>query len=466
MSDVAIAERTLPHSLEAERAVIGAALLHPDAFGEAAQVLEPSHFFRDAHRRVWDHMRRLSTKHVELDLLTVKDSLIKSGELDDIGGPAYLMSLTDGVPRSSHIGEYARIVREKWRLRSAIYAANKILVEAYEAEDDAQIVVDRAEQALFEIAASIGTGGFRKLSEILPQLLEQIEAWSQSQSGVTGLSTGFRDLDGQTRGLQPGNLIILAARPSQGKSALALNIAKNVAAQGSTVGVFSLEMSETELAVRALTDEARINGHRLQAGYVRETDWGRIAHAIGILAEYPLYIDESPFVTAFDIRTRARRLKAEHDLSLLVIDYTQLMVGHERRENRALELGAVSRMLKAIAKELKIPVIALSQLSRKLEERTDKRPILSDLRESGALEQDADMVWFIHRPVHFEKSQRGDYQNMTPAEYETLAELIIAKQRNGPVGTVELTWRKEETRFEDRNFDSQVADQRLPMGDR
>lgn len=454
------ADRTIPHNLEAEQAVLGACLLNPEALGEALGLLEPGHFFRDAHRRIWAHMQALALKHVEVDTVTLKASLTAAHEVDEVGGPAYIASLTDGVPRSTNVAHYARIVRELAQLRAAIFAANKILADAYDADQDARAVLEQAERAFFEIASTTGAGGgFKRIGEVLPRLMDQIEAWCQTGTGITGLSTGFADIDAMTRGLQPGNLIILAARPSMGKSALALNIAQHVASQGGTVGFVSLEMSEDELAVRALTAEAHLDGHQLQRGRVGDRDWGVIAHAIGQLDGTPLYVDDSPFLTVFDVRTRARRLKQEHGLALLVVDYAQLMVGHEKRENRALELGAVSRMLKAIAKELHVPVIALSQLSRELEKRTDKRPILSDLRESGALEQDADLVLFIYRPEVYE----GD--NPRP-EHVGLAEIIIAKQRNGPIGTVELTWQKQQTRFANRARESYAADQRLPMGDR
>jgi replicative DNA helicase len=317
-------------------------------------------------------------------------------------------------------------------------------------------VLDRAEQTIFDILHTDRAGGFQRLGDIMPGDFRQIEAWCQSQHGVSGVASGFVDLDRMTRGFQPGNLVIIAARPAMGKSALVLNIAQHVATAGQTVGFFSLEMSNDELGIRTLTAEARVDGYRLQRGWVRESEWARLSAALGVLSDLPLYIDESPFVTVLDIRSRARRLKAVKGLALLVVDYTQLMIGHERKENRTLELAAITRALKALAKDLQIPVLALSQLNRDLERRENKRPLLSDLRDSGSLEQDADLVIFIYRDevYHEHTVDKG------------VAELIISKQRNGPIGTVKLAWIPEETRFANLTAQQEPEDRRLPMGDR
>lgn len=449
-------DRVAPQSLDAETSVLGAILTHGELIADAAEHLQPAHFFRLAHGIIFDHMLRLAAAQKPIDFLTVKESLQATRQLEDIGGPAYLAGLCDGVPRASNIGEYAEIVRARFRQRQIIAAATKLLSEAYDADEDARDVLDRAEQTLFELGQGEVRSDFKRLSAILPGLMDQIEAWCSTKQGITGVPSGFLDLDDMTRGFQPGNLILLAARPSMGKSGLALNIAQHVAGLGKTVGIFSLEMSETELAVRTLTAEAEIDGHRLQRGRVRESEWGRLSQAMQTLGGLNLYIDESPFITVFEMRSRARRLKAAQGLDLLIVDYTQLMIGTERRENRTLELGAISRALKALAKDLKIPIIALSQLSRKVEERTDKRPMLSDLRESGALEQDADLVLFIYRESVYHE---------TPENLRR-AEIIIGKQRNGPIGTVTLGWMPEQTKFVNFTDLSSAADQRLPMGDR
>jgi replicative DNA helicase len=434
-----IFERTLPHNLEAEKALLGAVLMFDQAALDVAGLVSAPEFFRDAHRRIFQAIQNLSIRRIAVDLVTVKDALAASGELESVGGPMYLASLTDGVPRSTNVPSYAAIVREKARLRTLIAGAKRLLSEAYEAGEDAGVVLDRAEQVLFDLGKHDTTGGFKRLSALLPAVLEQIEGWCQTKTGVSGVASGFTELDGYTRGFQPGNLVIIAARPAMGKSALVLNIAQHVASAGQVVGLYSLEMSESELAIRTLTAAAGIDGHRLQRGYVRDSEWGRIAAAMGTLSELPLFIDDSPFITAMEMRSRARRLKAEHGLDLLIVDYTQLMLGNEgdKRENRTLELAGITRALKGLAKELKIPVIALSQLSRRVEERQDKRPMLSDLRESGSLEQDADLVIFIYRAAVYKDTEENRH----------LAELIIGKQRNGPIGTVRLGWQPEQTRF-------------------
>lgn len=448
-------ERTLPHDLDAERAVLGAILLHGDQLSEAAEHLTAAHFFRQAHREIYEHLTGLAIHGVEIDYLTLVDALDRSGKLEAIGGRPYLTALVDGLPARTHIAEYARIVREKADLRAIILAAQHLQALAFEGEDTARAVLDRAEQVLFEIAEGREAGGFKRLSAILPALMAQIEAWHQ-EKGITGLPTGLRDFDELTRGLQPANLILIAARPSMGKSALALNIAQHVAGLGKTVGLFSLEMSEEELGIRTITAEARVDGHRLQRGYLGERDFGRLAMALGKLGTLPVFIDATPFITIFEMRSRARRLKAQAGLDLLIVDYMQLMEGDPQAENRNLALAGISRGLKALAKDLGIPVIVLSQVNRQCETRADKRPLLADLRDSGALEQDADLVVFIYR---------DEVYNPGEAATQGLAELILAKQRNGPIGTVKVCWMKQYTRFENLATDF-AEDRRLPMGER
>jgi replicative DNA helicase len=443
MADGAVAERTLPHNLEAERSVLGAILLHNDAFNLAAEVVDAADFFRDAHRRIFDKMVALAERGHAIDLVTLKEELGRSGELDEVGGPAYIAALVDGVPRSTNVEHYARIIKEKATLRNLIFSANRILANAYDAEEDAEIILDRAEHAIFEIADDKVREGFVSVRELAQSSLDTIEKLHAHKGLVTGVPTGFTDLDELTSGLQPSDLIIVAARPSMGKTSLVLNVAQHVGTKTDmTVGLFSLEMSKEQLFLRMLTAEARIDAHRLRGGFLGERDWGRLSQAIGTLSETKIFIDDTPSIGVLEMRAKCRRLAAEHDLHLVIVDYIQLMQGRGRFENRTLELGSISRSLKGLAKELRVPIVVLSQLSRAPEARADHRPQLSDLRESGALEQDADLVVFIYRDdVYGDKSQ-------PPAESQGIAELIIGKQRNGPTGVVKLAFLREFTRFE------------------
>jgi replicative DNA helicase len=434
------AERTLPHNLEAERSVLGAILVHNDAFNLAAQVIDERDFFRDAHRRIFDKMIALNERSAAIDFVTLKEELSRAGELDDVGGPAYIASLADGVPRATNVEYYARIVKEKSTLRNLIYAANKILSNAYEAEQEPDVILDEAETAIFSVADDRLKAGFVPMRDLVKESFPKIERLFEQKRLVTGVPTGFADLDEMTRGLQPGDLIIIAARPSMGKTSLVLNIAQFVAVQPAmTAGVFSLEMSKESLFLRLLTSEAQIDSHRLMSGAIGQKDYGRISHALESLSAMQLFIDDTAGIGVMEMRAKARRLQAEHGLNLLVVDYIQLMSGRGRFENRTLELAALSRSLKGLAKELHVPIVVLSQLSRAPEARSDHRPQLSDLRESGALEQDADVVVMIYR---------DDVYNKDPSsENAGIAELIVAKQRNGPTGVVKLAFLREQTRF-------------------
>jgi replicative DNA helicase len=443
MPDVAVAERTLPHNLEAERSVLGAILLHNEAFNLAAEVIDAADFYRDAHRRIFDKMVKLAERNHAIDLITLKEELGRSGDLDEVGGPAYIAALVDGVPRSMNIEHYARIIKEKATLRNLIFTANKILASAYQGEEEADVVLDQAEHAIFAIADDKVRDGFVSLRDLAQSSLDTIEQLHARKELVTGVPTGFTDLDELTSGLQPSDLVIVAARPSMGKTSLVLNIAQHVGTKTSrTVGIFSLEMSKEQLFLRMLTAEARIDAQRMRRGYLGERDWGRLSQAIGTLSEAKIFIDDTPSIGVLEMRAKSRRLAAEHQLDLIIIDYIQLMQGRGRFENRTLELASISRSLKALAKELRVPVVVLSQLSRAPESRSDHRPQLSDLRESGALEQDADVVMFIYREeMYADKGQ-------PPAEGDGVAELIIGKQRNGPIGVVKLAFIREFTRFE------------------
>ncbi len=441
MPETVVAERTLPHNLEAERSVLGAILLHNDAINRAAEVIDSGDFFRDAHRRIFDKMVRLSERGGAIDLVTLKEELGRSGELDEVGGPAYIAALVDGVPRSTNVEHYARIIKEKSTLRSLIFSANKILAAAYDAEEDADVVLDRAEHAIFAIADDRVRDGFVSLRDLTHASLDTIEKLHGRKELVTGVPTGFTDLDELTSGFQPSDLVIVAARPSMGKTSLVLNIAQHVGTRtGLTVGVFSLEMSKEQLFLRMLTAEARIDAHRLRGGFLGERDWDRLSRAIGTLSEAKIFIDDSPSIGVLEMRAKCRRLAAEHGLNLVIVDYIQLMQGRGRFDNRTLELASISRSLKGLAKELNVPLVVLSQLSRAPESRSDHRPQLSDLRESGALEQDADVVVFIYRPDQYGDKVAPDAQGM--------AEIIVGKQRNGPTGLIRLAFIREFTRFE------------------
>jgi replicative DNA helicase len=437
---VAAAERTLPHNLEAERSVLGAILVHNDAFNLAAQVITPADFYRDAHRRIFDRMIALSERNDAIDFVTLKEELSRAGDLDEVGGPAYIASLADGVPRATNVEYYARIVKEKSTLRNLIYAANKIVTNAYEADQDADLILDQAETAIFAVADDRLKAGFVPMRDLVKESFPKIEQLFEQKRLVTGVPTGFADLDEMTRGFQRGDLIIVAARPSMGKTSLVLNISQHVAIQPDmTVGLFSLEMSKESLFLRLLTSEARIDSHRLLSGALRQQDYSNISHALETLSAMKLYIDDTANIGVLEMRAKSRRLQAEHGLSLIVVDYIQLMNSRGRFENRTLELAAISRSLKGLAKELNVPIVVLSQLSRAPEARSDHRPQLSDLRESGALEQDADVVALIYRDDVYNKNEDNPDAGT--------AELIIAKQRNGPTGVVKLAFLREQTRF-------------------
>ena len=438
---VAAAERTLPHNLEAERSVLGAILVHNDAFNEAAQVIDAQDFYRDAHRRIFDSMVALNERHQAIDFVTLKEELSRGGDLDEVGGPAYVASLADGVPRATNVEYYARIVKEKSTLRNLIYAANKILANAYGADQEPDLILDEAESAIFSVADDRLKAGFVPMRDLVKESFPKIELLFEQKRLITGVPTGFVDLDAMTRGFQPGDLVIIAARPSMGKTALALNIAQYVALQPEhTVGVFSLEMSKESLFLRLLTSEAQLDSHRLMSGAIGQKDYSRISHALETLSAMRLHIDDTASLGVLEMRAKARRLQSEQKgLSLLVIDYIQLMSGRGRFENRTLELASISRSMKGLAKELNVPVVILSQLSRAPEARSDHRPQLSDLRESGALEQDADVVLLLYRE---------DAYNRDPNHPDAgTAEVIVGKQRNGPTGVVRLAFLREQTRF-------------------
>ncbi len=439
-----MADRTLPHNLEAEKSVLGAILINNQAFNQAAEVIDAQDFFRDAHRRIFEKMVGLTDRSEPVDFVTLTDELTRSGELEEVGGPAYVSGLTDGVPRSANVEYYARIVKEKSTLRRLIQASNEVLVRAYDAEEDADDLLDEAERTIFSIAEGRMRSGFVKLSELVDggyAMLEQLQA---NRGLVTGVPSGFVELDEMTSGFQKSDLVIVAARPAMGKTSFVMNIALNAALEaGKSVGVFSLEMSKEQLFLRMLTSEARVDAHRFRGGFLGEQDYERLNGAFARLHDAKVFIDDTASAGILEMRAKSRRLKLEHGLDMLIIDYLQLMQGRGRFDNRQQELASISRSLKILAKELQIPILALSQLSRATETRADHRPQLSDLRESGALEQDADVVMFIYREEVYAQNE----EEKRP-EVEGMAEIIIGKQRNGPIGSVPLAFLKQYTRFE------------------
>ncbi|NLG83434.1 MAG: replicative DNA helicase [Firmicutes bacterium] len=432
-------ERIPPQNIEAERSTLGSMLLEREAVFKAQEILRAEDFYREAHRIIWNTITALVDRGEPVDLVTVTEYLRSRGQLEQIGGTGYLTGLVNSVPTAANVEYYARIVEEKSILRSVITAATEIAAAGYDETRDALSVLDEAEQRIFAIAQRRKNQGVTPLRSVLIPAFERIEKMHESKGGITGVPTGFPDFDRLTAGLQPSDLIILAARPSIGKTTFALNIAQRASIDYRIpVVVFSLEMSKEQLALKLLCAEAGVDMQRLRSGRLSEDDWPRLSRALGVLSEANMFIDDTPNLTAMEVRAKARRIKAEHGLGLIVIDYLQLMQGRGRVENRQQEVSEISRSLKALARELSVPVLALSQLSRAVEQRTSKVPTLADLRESGSLEQDADIVAFLYRE---------DYYN-PETEMPNVTELIIAKHRNGPLGRVRFYFRKECSTFE------------------
>jgi len=436
-----------PHSVEAEQSVLGGLLLESSALDRVADLITEEDFYRHEHRLIFRQIVRLSEMAKPVDVITVAEALEIAGELDKVGGLTYLGSLAQNVPSAANIRRYGEIVRERSIMRKLVEVGSDIASSAYNPTGrDAAQLLDEAESKVFEIAeaGSHGKQGFVPMPPLLTQVVERIETlYARDNPGdVTGIATGFTDIDRMTSGLQPGELIIVAGRPSMGKTAFSINIAENVALDSKLpVAIFSMEMGATQLALRMLGSVGKLNQHDLRTGRLQDDDWGRLTHALGRLHDAPIHIDESAALSAMDLRARSRRLHRQNSgLGLIVVDYLQLMSSNvgKASENRATEISEISRSLKALAKELHVPVIALSQLNRGLEQRPNKRPVMSDLRESGAIEQDADLILFIYRDEV--------YNSDSPDKGK--AEIIIGKQRNGPIGKVELAFRGEYTRFD------------------
>lgn len=445
-------DRTPPHNIEAEQSIIGAIFIDPEAFHTAAEILIPEDFYRASHQRIFASMIALSDRGEPIDVVTVTAYLHNAQQLEEAGGVQYLSQVAESVPTSANIGYYCRIVEEKALLRRLIRSATDIVTSSFERQDDVEDVLNEAEKSILDVSSRKNSGAFKNIKDVLIEVYDNIEQLHQQNADVTGIPTGFRDLDRITSGFQPNDLIIIAARPSVGKTAFALNVAQNVAVNtDENVAIFSLEMGAEQLVQRMLCAEGNIDAQRLRNGQLQADDWTKLTMAMGSLSNAGIYIDDTPGIRVADIRSKCRRLKQEHGLGLILIDYLQLIQGSiNSRENRQQEVSEISRSLKGLARELNVPLIALSQLSRGVESRQDKRPMMSDLRESGSIEQDADIVGFLYRDDYYDSE----------SEKQNIIEIIISKQRNGPVGTVELAFVKEYNKFVD--LDHRYSESDIP----
>lgn len=431
-------EKTLPQNIDAEQSVLGALFLDREAVYKVSRFLRPEDFYLESHRLIYEAMLSLEEEGRPVDLISVTNRLSEQGVLDKIGGATYVASLAGLMPTAAHVEYHARIVEEKALLRNLIQIATRIAGLGYEGTEDVDRLIDEAERMLLELTARRSSTFFSTLQEVLIQVLKQIEERFRNKCYIGGVTSGFADLDRLCCGLQPGDLIIVAGRPAMGKTSFALSIAHHIALQQQLpVAVFSLEMSKEQLVQRILCAEARVDQQKVRSGNLTDGDWARLSMAAARLARAPLYIDDSALLSVRQVRAKAKRLQAEKGLGLIVIDYLQLMQAARRAENRQQEITEISRSLKGLAKDLQVPVLALAQLSRQVESRMDKRPIMSDLRDSGSIEQDADVVMFIYRDEYYNPD----------TEKRSVAEIIVAKQRNGPTGVVELAFLKEFTRF-------------------
>ena len=434
-------EKPLPSSEESERAILGAILLDNALIAQAIEQLQPSDFYLPLHRQIFKAMIALFEQSQRIDPILIGEELKKEGILDSIGGVSTVTNLTFGLPHFSDLTSYTKVVKDKSTVRNLIKVCNQITSEALAEEDDASAILDNAERLIFALAEERTRQGFSHIQPVAETVFQKVQEFAKREShALTGLATGFADLDQKTSGLQPTDLIILAGRPSMGKTALGLTIAQNAATQeNAVIAVFSLEMSKEQLVMRMLSSEARVDAHRFRTGFLIQDEWGRIANAVAKLSEARFFIDDTPGISVLEMRAKTRRLVAEQKkLDLIMVDYMQLMTGSGRVESRQQEVSQISRELKGLAKELGVPVLALSQLSRAAEARNPPKPLMSDLRESGSIEQDADLVAFIYREEYYKPTD----------ENAGIAEVIIAKQRNGPTGTVKLAFLKEFTRFE------------------
>lgn len=438
---MALPERVPPQNIEAEQAVLGAMLIKKEAIIEVQEILQPDDFYRETHRIIYEAMVRLQNNDEAVDLVTLTEELRKTDMLDKVGGLGFITQLANIVGTAANVGYHAKIVKEKAELRNLINVATEIAGKAYEDSDEVENLMDEAEKKILAVASRQGGGAFEPMKNIVMRTFERINVLYESKGGLTGISSGFKDLDKLTAGLQKSDLILVAARPSMGKTAFTLNIASYVGLHGGSVAFFSLEMSKEQLMQRMLCSEGGIDASRLRTGQLDEMEWNKLVGVADRMSRAPIYIDDTAGITVMELRSKARRLKAEHGLDLIIIDYLQLMQGRASKnsDNRQQEISEISRSLKALARELDVPVIALSQLSRSVESRQIKKPMLSDLRESGSLEQDADIVMFLYREDYYDKD----------TENKNITEIIVAKHRNGPVDSVQLFFQKEYTKFRD-----------------
>lgn len=431
-----------PQNIEAEESILSAILIDNSSLYDIVEILSPDDFYKSAHSKIYSAVLDLFTKNEPIDLVTLANQLQTDGQLDAAGGASYLANLVESVPLAVNAKHYAKIIHDKASLRRLIETAHQIVKHCFDSKGEVDDVIDFSENAIFKITEDKFRPSFFPIKDIIEKNIDTIEERQGNKALVTGVSTGFSRLDNLTAGFQNSDLIILAGRPSMGKTAFALNIARNAAIETNTpVAVFSLEMSKEQLSMRMLCAEASVDSAKLRSGFFSKKDWMNLTDAAGVLSEAPIYIDDSPDLTALEIRAKSRRLKIDKDIGLIVVDYLQLMRGRHSAERRDLEISDISRSLKALAKELEVPVLALSQLNRKLEERSDKRPQLSDLRESGALEQDADVVAFIYRDEVYNREENNPQKG--------IAEILLRKQRNGPTGDVALKFFDAYTRFEE-----------------
>lgn len=433
-----VMQRIPPNSLEAEQSVLGAMLLDKEAISAATEIISGEDFYREAHKEIFEAIVDIYDKGEPVDLITLTEKLKMRNTLDAVGGITYLTNLMDAVPTTHNVRYYAKIIEDKSLLRRLIRASNDIISKSYEGGEEVGEIIDSAEKGIFNISLKRSTQGYVHVKNILNSNFDKIEQLYLNQGKITGVPTGFTDLDAKLSGLQNSDLVLIAARPSMGKSSFMMNIVQHAAVREKvTTAIFSLEMSKEQLTQRLLCAEALIDAHRLRIGDINEDEWVKLARAMGPLSEAPIYIDDTPAISVTEMRAKCRRLKLEHNLGLVVIDYLQLMQGRVNAESRQQEISEISRSLKALAREINVPVVALSQLSRAPEMRADHRPILSDLRESGAIEQDADVVMFLYRDEYYHPD----------SDKKNIGEVIIAKQRNGPTGTVELVWLGQFTKF-------------------
>ncbi len=432
-------EQIPPQNIEAEIAVLGSMLISEDAIAQTIETLAPNYFYKDVHRKIFETIVELYDSNSPVDLITLSEELKKKGILEEVGGPAYLALIANSVPSAANVQYYAKMVKEKYILRSLINVSTEIIKRCHQSAEDVDELLDSAEKSIFEIVSHRIEGRVIPIKELIKSSIATIDNLYQRKSQITGIPSGFIEFDSLTAGFQNSDLVIVAGRPSMGKSAFACSIAEHVALDEKLpVAIFSLEMSKENLVHRMLCSHARVNAHKVRSGFLSPEDWTRLTSAAGKLLEAPIFIDDTTGINVLELRAKARRLKAHHDIKLLIVDYLQLMRSLSRAENRQQEISEISRSLKDLARELDIPVIAISQLSRATEQRQNRRPQLSDLRESGAIEQDADVVILLFREEYYYPSE----------ENKGIAEVIIAKQRNGPVGVVKLAFIKEYTRFE------------------